>query len=128
MFRLLSVHPADLHLFGMKWRGNIYIDHCIPFGLHSVSKLFNILANLLAWIMENAGVAYLIHYLDEYLTWVHQNLRCQQNLVIFLSRCAELGVLFAAENLEGPTTSLSILLDTKHMEMCKLPADKLTSC
>jgi len=32
-FCLLPVHPADWHLLGMKWKGNIHIDHCIPFGL-----------------------------------------------------------------------------------------------
>ncbi|XP_065908270.1 uncharacterized protein [Dysidea avara] len=67
-FHLLPVHPADRHLLGMKWRGNVYIDHCIPFGLRSAPKLFNILADLLAWITENEGVSYLIHYLDDYLT------------------------------------------------------------
>ena len=67
-FRLLPVHPADCHLLGMKWRGYVYIDHCIPFGLRSTSKLFNILTDLLAWIMKDAGVSYLIHYLDDYLT------------------------------------------------------------
>ena len=67
-FRLLPVHPADRYLLGMKWRDQIYIDHCIPFGLRSAPKLFNLLADLLAWIAQNAGVSYLIHYLDDYLT------------------------------------------------------------
>ena len=57
-FCLLPVHPADRHLLGMKWRGNVYIDQCILFGLRSAPKLFNILADLLAWINENAGVSY----------------------------------------------------------------------
>ena len=52
----------------MSWRDQIYIDHCIPFGLRSAPKLFNILADLLAWIAQDAGVSYLIHYLDDYLT------------------------------------------------------------
>jgi len=47
-FRLLSVHTADRHLLEMRWRGNVYIDHCIPFGLRLAPKLFNILADLLA--------------------------------------------------------------------------------
>jgi len=129
-FCLLPVHPADRHLLGMRWRGNVYIDHCIPFGLRSAPKLFNILADLLAWIMENAGVSYLIHCLDDYLTMGPlESTRCQQNLDIFLSLCAELGVPLAAEKLEGPMTSLSflgIILDTKHMEI-RLPTDKVTS-
>ena len=120
-FRLLPVHPADRHLLGMKWRGCVYIDHCIPFGLRSAPKLFNILADLLAWIMEHAGVSYLIHYLDDYLTMgPPQSTVCQQNLNIFISLCSELDVPLAAEKLEGPSTSLSflgIILDTERMEI-----------
>ena len=127
-FRLLPVHPADRHLLGMKWRGCVYIDHCIPFGLCSAPKLFNILVDLLAWIMEDAGVSYLIHYLDDYLTMgPPQSTVCQQNLNIFISLCSELGVPLAAEKLEGPSTSLSflgIILDTERMEI-RLPEDKV---
>jgi len=54
-FRLLPVHPVDRPT----WGEHIYIDHCIPFGLRSAPKLFNILADLLAWIAQNAGVSYL---------------------------------------------------------------------
>ena len=47
-FRLIQVHPADHHL---EWTGSIDIDTCLPFGLHSVPKLFNVLADLLEWIL-----------------------------------------------------------------------------
>jgi len=127
-FRLLPVHPADWHLLGMKWRGNVYIDHCIPFGLCSAPKLFNVLVDLLAWIMEDAGISHLIHYLDDYLTMGPlESMVCQQNLNTFTSICADLGVSLAADKLEGSLTSLcflGIILDTKHMEI-RLPADKL---
>ena len=55
-FRLLPVHPADRHLLVMSWKDNIFIDTCIPFGLRSAPKLFNILADLLSWILENKGI------------------------------------------------------------------------
>ena len=127
-FRLLPVHPADRHLLGMSWRDQIYIDHCIPFGLRSAPKLFNILADLLAWIAQHAGVSYLIHYLDDYLTMgPPASTVCQHNVNTFVSLCAELGVPLATDKLEGPSTSLSflgIILDTNRMEI-RLPADKL---
>ena len=47
-FHLLPVHPADRNMLGMRWNDGIYIDTCLPFGLHSASKLFNILADMLA--------------------------------------------------------------------------------
>ena len=67
-FCLLPVHPAYRHLLGITWRDQIYIDHCIPFGLSLATNVFNILADLLAWNAQNAGVSYLNHYLDDYLT------------------------------------------------------------
>ena len=41
-FRLLPVHPADRHMLGMQWKDGVYIDTCLPFGLRSAPKLFNI--------------------------------------------------------------------------------------
>lgn len=49
-FRLIPVHPADHHLLAMQWKGGVFIDTCLPFGLRSAPKLFNILADLLEWI------------------------------------------------------------------------------
>jgi len=78
--------------------------------------------------MEDAGVSYLIHYLDDYLTMgPPESTVCQQNLNTFTSIRADLGVPLAADKLEGPSTSLfflGIILDTEHMEI-RLPADKL---
>ena len=42
VFRLLPVHPADRHLLAMEWQNKIFIDTCLPFGLRSAPKLFNI--------------------------------------------------------------------------------------
>ena len=67
-FRLLPVHPADRHLLSMKWNNQIFIDTCLPFGLQSAPKLFNVLANLLSWILEQQQVTPVMHYLDDFFT------------------------------------------------------------
>ena len=54
-FRLLPVHPADRHLLAMNWNSQIFIDICLPFGLHSAPKLFNVLADFLSWILLQKG-------------------------------------------------------------------------
>ena len=46
-FYLLPLHPEDRHLQTISWKGEVYIDHCIPFGLRSAPKLINTLADLL---------------------------------------------------------------------------------
>ena len=125
---MLPVHPTDRHLLAVKWRESICIDHCVPLGLWSAPKFFTILADLLAWIGQNLGISYLIHYIDNYLTMgPPQSSLCQRNLEIFTRLCKDLGVPLASEKLEGPTTSLSFLrliLETDRMEI-RLPEDKL---
>ena len=34
-FRQCPVRAADWHLLGLQWRGKLYYDKCLPFGLHS---------------------------------------------------------------------------------------------
>ena len=127
-FRLLPVHPADRHLLGMEWNKRVYIDTCLPFGLRSAPKLFNTLADLLAWIAEQRGVSLSLHYLDDFLTiGPASSTLCQENLSTFQEVCRELGIPLAVEKVEGPSTSLTflgIVLDTAHMEI-RLPDEKL---
>ena len=100
-FRLLPVHPSDRHLIAMKWNHQTYIDVCLPFGLRSAPKLFNILADLLTWIAQRNGVTNLIHYLDDFLTTGPPDSPiCQKNLDTFVQLCRDLGVPLAAEKLK----------------------------
>jgi len=127
-FCLLPVHLADRHLLAMKWNNHIYIDTCLPFGLYSTPKLFNILADLLSWILEHMGVSPIMHYLNDFLTvGPPDTIECSQNLQVMKGVCQHLGVPLALEKVEGPSktiTFLGILLDTEKME-AHLPADKL---
>ena len=127
-FRLLPIHPADRNLLAMKWDNKIYIDGCLPFGLRSAPKLFNILADLLCWIAQQHGISQPLHYLDDFLLiGPPYSPECQQNLNTFIQLCTNLGVPLASEKIEGPSTSLTFLgitLDTANMEI-RLPQDKL---
>ena len=112
----------------MEWNQSIYIDTCLPFGLRSASKLFNILADLLSWITTQRGMTFSMHYLDDFLLLGPPDSSiCQHNLDIFTQVCDELDIPLATEKMEGPSTSLNfpgILLDTHRMEI-RLPEDKL---
>ena len=122
------MHPVDHHLLGMEWRKHIYIDTCLPFGLRSAPKLFNTLADLLSWIVEQQGVSLSLHYLDEFLNMgPASSTLCQENFAIFQQVCEELGISLATEKIEGQSTCitfLGIILDTSRME-ARLPDDKL---
>lgn len=127
-FRLLPVHPSDRHLLAMEWKEGIFIDTCLPFGLRSAPKLFNVLADLLEWVAGQQGVSSLLHYLDDFLTMgAPGSDECQHNLHILIQVCQLLGIPLALEKVVGPITVLDflgILLDTIRME-ARLPDEKL---
>ena len=127
-FRLLPVHPVDRHLLAMHWDHNLYIDTCLPFGLRAAPKLFNILADLLSWILTRKGIAPVLHYLDNFLTLGPPGSpTCARNLATIKEVCSTLGIPLALEKVEGPShtlTFLGITLDTQEM-MVHPPPDKL---
>ena len=128
-FHLLPVHPSDRHLLAIEWNKGIYIDTCLPFGLRSAPKLFNILADLLSWILDQKGASPTIHYLDDFLTMgPAKSPTCHSNLNIMLDVSKQLGIPLALDKLEGPShclTFLGIVLDTQQMQ-ARLPEEKLS--
>ena len=128
-YRMVPVHPADYHLLGIEWRGNTYIDRALPFGLCSAPKIFNAVADFIAWVLACHGVKCQLHYLDDFLLLATPNSQQEHDfLAIALQTLARLGIPVATQKTEGLTTMLiflGILLDTYNFEL-RLPAEKLT--
>lgn len=128
-YRILSVHPEDRSLLGMSWKGKLYVDSALPFGLRSAPLIFTALADALLWIFQKHGISDSIHYLDDFL--FVGNLKpgeCDSVLQLALELCGRLGVPVAREKLCGPATSLTFLgieIDTVRMEL-RLPQEKLS--
>ena len=124
-YRYVPVHPVDRLLLGMQWRGRVYVDGCLPFGLRSAPLLFTAVADALQWVMEARGVAWLGHYIDDFITvGVPQADECRANLGIMKAVCMEAGMPTEQEKEEGPTTVLTFLgieLDSEAM-VIRLPA------
>ena len=45
VYHVVPVCPDDQPLFGMHWKGKLYVDTAFPFGLRSAPKFFNALAD-----------------------------------------------------------------------------------
>ena len=120
-YRIIPVHPADRHLLGMSWKGGIYVNTALPFGLRSAPKIFNAVANTSEWILQQHGVSKLWHYLDDFITaGAAGSHECLRNCQIITSMCDLLGVPLASEKCEGPQTCLEYLrfeLDTTKGEI-----------
>ena len=127
-YRNVPVHPDDRPLLGMEWEGQRFIDAALPFGLCSAPKIFNALADALAWILEKEGSCPLLHYLDDFLLVGRAGSdECATSLQVAQKVCQQLGVPLAMHKLEGPAcclTFLGITIDTEAMVL-RLPEVKL---
>ena len=127
-YRLVPIHPSDRPLLGMVWRGDIYVDMMLPFGLRSAPKIFTAIADALEWCIRQRGVRFIAHYLDDFVTFGPPgSSECQRNVQVILETCKELGVPLADEKQEGPTTKLTLLgiqIDTEEATL-SLPPEKL---
>ena len=128
VYRNIPVHPDDRLLLVIQWTDKLYMDTELPFGLRSAPKIFSAIADALEWILVQAGITYLLHYLDDYLTMGRkQSEECEHNLTLIKQICAYLGIPLKLEKLEGPIEILiflGILIDTVRMEL-RLPPGRL---
>ena len=125
---LVLIHPCDCLLLGVEWKGQLYVDGALPFGLRSAPKLFLVLADALLWVMGRNGVVYAIHYLDDYLVMAPLGTdECRSTLHTCLRLCERLGVPIADHKVDGPATALTFLgieIDTEAGAL-RLPQEKL---
>ena len=129
-YRIISVHPANCLLLGVKWQGQVYIDAALPFGLLSAQKFFAAVADALMCIMQCQGVDYVLQYLNNFLfVRAPDSPQCANSLSKALIICQQLGVSVAPHKIQGPAmqlTFLSIEMD-KQLFQLWLPQDKLCS-
>ena len=127
-YRIVPVHPDDYHLLGIKWKGSMYVDCALPFGLRSAPKIFNAIADVLAWVLHCQGIRYQLHYLDDFLfIGSPDSKQGHEYRSRALQTLAQLGVPVAAHKTQGPSTALTflgILVDMSTFEL-HLTGDKL---
>ena len=82
----------------MQWKGQLYIDTCLPFILRSAPRIFTALADMLEWCTKEQGMAHLSHYLDDHITMGSAEAEeCKANMVTLLATCSRLGVPIAPD-------------------------------
>ena len=111
------------------WQDNTFVDTALPFCLRSAPKLFSAFADALALVLHVRGVAWQLHYLDDFLFMGPPgNLSCARALQITLDTCSQLGVSVATHKTEGTVSRLTFLgiqIDTQETTL-SLPEEKHT--
>ena len=127
-YRLIPVHPDDRPLLAVEWRGEVFCDGMLPFGLRSAPKIFNAVADALEWCCRQRGVCFIYHYLDDFIVFGPPGSdQCQDHLQSLEELCQTLCVPLAVHKRQGPTTCLPFLgieIDTLACSL-RLPEEKL---
>ena len=107
----LIIPLPDRYLLGMKWREQYYIDLALPFGLRSAPCIFNTLADLFVWALQNNyHVEDLLHYLDDFFTLGPAGSDvCAESLKSIQRASTDSAIPLAPEKCEGPSTCLVFL-------------------
>jgi len=104
------------------------VDLALPFGLCSAPKIFNAVADFIAWVLHQHGIAHQLHYLDDFLfLGAPYSNEAATALETVLRVLHMLGIPIAVHKTEGPATSLiflGIMIDTHTFEL-RLPEEKL---
>ncbi len=81
----------------MVWRGHLYVDLALPFGLRSAPSIFTRFVDVLQEVLiKEGGVQNIQHYLDDFLILAALGSnQCQQDLHQSLYLCQSLGVPIA---------------------------------
>ena len=128
-YRMVPVHADDHPLLGIQWQNSTFVDTALPFGLRSAPKIFSAFSDALAWVLYARGVAWQLHYLDDFLFMgLPGSTSCARALQVTMDTCRQLGVPVATHKTEGPATQLTFLgiqVNTQNMTL-SLPQDKLT--
>lgn len=56
--------PVLCTLLSIQWRGELFVDGMLPFGLRSAPKIFTGVADSLEWVLRQRGVQHVDHHLD----------------------------------------------------------------
>ena len=127
-YRIVPVHPDDHRLLEVKWKGQVFVDCALSFGLGLACKIFTALVDAVEWVASQRGALGMVHYFDNYIMWGAPSSKdCTESLRILLDVCSELGIPVASQKCQEPSTHLVFLgikFDTMSMEF-RLPEEKL---
>ena len=127
-FKVMPLHPSQWHLFGIKWRSQMYFYARLAFGCRSSPRIFDTLSEALCWVLLNVHrLPFVLHLLDDFLVVDFPFSPPARCISVVKATFGHLGVPLSEEKTQGPLTSIEFLgiqLDSLLMR-ASLPAEKL---
>lgn len=129
-YRIIPIQPAQYNLLCFRWKGEFFVDRCLPMGARSSAYIFEMLSSAIHFIAKKVGIKWLVHYLDDFLLICHTRRGCLEYMNLFIGLLNELGVPLALDKTLGPLQCiefLGYLIDILNAEI-RLPHEKLKKC
>ena len=128
-YYILKIEKQSYRLLGFFWNGDYYFQKCLPMGLTTSCKEFELFSRAVQWILKNKlNVKNMSHIIDDYMFFGDPNTNdCLNSLNAFLELSKTLGIPIKNEKTVLPTTRAElhgILVDTDQMKMF-VPDDKV---
>ncbi|PSR81116.1 hypothetical protein PHLCEN_2v6451 [Hermanssonia centrifuga] len=126
-YRITPVSPTQQNALCVFWRGKVYVDRAVAFGLRSSAGVFGALADMLVAIYRASGFGPLTKWVDDFLvirtpdqSWTEDE---------FIELTARLGVPWGKDKTRPLATRqryIGFIWDLASKLVC-LPQEKLTS-
>ena len=123
-YRNVPIHPRDTSWLGLQWDEVVYVDTVLPFGLRSAPKIFTAVADAFHWVVLQAGMEYMFHYVDDFITIASTNKKCQEAMQTVHTVGIRTRSTDGAQEDGGSGTFFGVEIDTVAMEAW-LPQEKL---
>jgi hypothetical protein len=127
-YRCIPVRPADWPLQGLTWKGHMYYDIVMQFGLASATAIFEWYSSAAEYIARRLfSIEHLHHYIDDFLILAKTKEECAKYMSQVVELFKALGLPVAMDKLEGPLLAmafLGIIFDSQRMEL-KLSDERL---
>ncbi|XP_067088810.1 uncharacterized protein [Osmerus mordax] len=127
-FKVMPLHPSQWHLFGVRWRSQMYFYARLAFGCRSSPRIFDTLAEALCWVLLNVHrLPFVLHLLDDFLVVDFPSSPPARCISVVKGTFEHLGVPLSEEKTQGPLTSIEFMgvqLDSLLMR-ASLLAEKL---
>ena len=108
-FRHIRLSAQAQRLARFTLDGTFYTDLCLPFGSRVSPFIFNLLAEALHWILQKAGIPFVLHYLDDFFGVCDTAAAAAWVMDVFFKLTSCLGIKVNKAKCEGPASCLIIL-------------------
>lgn len=119
-YRAVPLHPSEWQYFGMKWKGQYFVDTQLPFGVRSAPAIFTRIGRAIKLMMKRRGFPDIVIYLDDFLIVESSAELCQECLDTLIQLLQSLGFTPNAKKLQGPSKRVIFLpveIDSNLMQL-----------